>query len=135
MIGKPEWFTYRIAGWGIRPKTKEGWTYTGIFLALILAITYLPIPENIKTYLIGTIVALLVIDSLHIMMQLPKVHDERQNYHQLLIERNVSFMAVISIIISMFILSLKYGFNNNYRYINCTLGRRLGCSNLDCASI
>ena len=111
MIGKPEWFTYRIAGWGIRPKTKEGWTYTGIFLALILAITYLPIPENIKTYLIGTIVALLVIDSLHIMMQLPKVHDERQNYHQLLIERNVSFMAVISIIISMFILSLKYGFN------------------------
>ena len=37
MIGKPEWFTYRFLGWGVRPKTKEGWLYIAVFAALASA--------------------------------------------------------------------------------------------------
>jgi hypothetical protein len=39
-----------------------------------------------------------MLDVMHIMMQLPKVHDERENMHQLIIERNVSFAAVMALV-------------------------------------
>lgn len=110
MIGKPEWFTYRLFGWGIRPKTKEGYIYIGIFLAIILAISFMPIPESIRLWIIGALVLLLVIDSLHIMITMPKFHDERENYHQLIIERNVSFGAIATIIIIAFYQAYKNGF-------------------------
>ncbi len=50
-------------------------------------------------WLLGILVAILVLDVLHIMLQLPKVSDERENYHQLLIERNCSFAAVAALVL------------------------------------
>ena len=97
MIGKPEWFTYRIAGWGILPRTKEGWGYIAAWFALALIIMILPFSKNIKAIGMASVLSIVVIDSLHIMTQLPKVHDERQNYQQLIIERNASFAGVASI--------------------------------------
>ncbi|HUV81824.1 MAG TPA: hypothetical protein VMW53_01925 [archaeon] len=39
-----------------------------------------------------------ILDALHIMIQLQLYHDERQNYHQLIIEKNVSFAAACAVI-------------------------------------
>ncbi len=97
MIGKPEWFTYRIFGWGIRPKTKEGWIYIIVAIAIFLLGIYVSPDQNMKMIVGGIIVVLLMLDSLHIMTQLSKVHDERENHHQLIIERNVSFAAIFAI--------------------------------------
>jgi hypothetical protein len=35
MIGNPEWFTYRIFGWGVAPKTWQGWVYVAVVAAAI----------------------------------------------------------------------------------------------------
>ncbi len=99
MIGKPEWFTYRLFGWGIRPKTKEGWLYIAAFVALLLVVGFIPMGMAAHAWLLGIIVAVLLLDTLHIMVQLPKVSDERENYHQLVIERNCSFAAIAALII------------------------------------
>ena len=98
MIGKPEWFTYRIFGWGLRPKKWQGWVYVAVIIAAIALIAYLPIPESIKVWLFGIAIGIMILDVIHIMPQLAKVHDERQNLNQLYIERNVSFAAVITLI-------------------------------------
>jgi len=37
-------------------------------------------------------------DAVHIITQLQSHHDERQNYHQLIIEKNVSFAAACAVI-------------------------------------
>ena len=35
MFGKPEWFVPKKFGWGLRPVTKEGWIYTGAWVAVL----------------------------------------------------------------------------------------------------
>lgn len=97
MIGKPEWFTYRILGWGIRPKTWQGWAYLAIVAALVGFITAIAMNEAIKLWLYIAIIGIFVLDILHIMTKLGKVHDERENYHQLIIERNCSFAAIAAL--------------------------------------
>lgn len=110
MIGKPEWFTYRIFGWGLRPRTKEGWMYIGVFCLIALGWAFLPLTETIKFWGLGILIAILMIDVLHIMTQLPKHHDERENYHQLLIERNASFVGVVGLLLAAVYESWKVGF-------------------------
>jgi hypothetical protein len=40
-----------------------------------------------------------IVDILVIMTKLPKVSDERENYHQLVIERNCSFAAIVALLV------------------------------------
>ena len=97
MFGKPEWFTYRSTGWGIAPKTWQGWAYVGVAIALFAALIGSPIPEGMKRILVGFLGGLLVVDAIAIWAQLGKHHDERQRLHQLIIERNGSVVAVIAV--------------------------------------
>jgi hypothetical protein len=98
MIGKPEWFTYKIFGWGIMPRTWQGFAY--VFVSIIIAgiIILAPVATIIKMWLLGILVGAIFLDALHIMTQLQLYHDERQNYHQLIIEKNVSFAAACAVI-------------------------------------
>ena len=101
MIGKPEWFTYRIFGWGLRPKTKQGWLY--ILIALIIGVlTYF-----IHTIAFFTYVAVLTLDMLHIMTQMGKHADEREKLHHLIVERNCSFAAIAVIVTIILYQSIK----------------------------
>jgi len=97
MLGRPEWFTYRSAGWGIAPRTWQGWVYVGVFLGLLGVILLLPVPEDLKNKLAGAVAGLLILDAILIMTQLGRHHDERERLHQLIIERNCSLAAVFSI--------------------------------------
>lgn len=98
MIGKPEWFTYRIFGWGLRPKTWQGWIYVAVLAFLVGALTAITINDQIKLAAYIIILGLFIADMLHIMSQLSSVHDERENYHQLIIERNCSFAAIAALL-------------------------------------
>lgn len=98
MIGKPQWFKYRIFGWGIAPKTWQGWVYIGVWIILLIGSALLLKTSVAAPWIFGTLIALLVFDTLHIMMQLYKTSDERENYHQLIIERNCSFAAIAALI-------------------------------------
>jgi hypothetical protein len=97
MIGRPEWFTYRVFGWGIRPKTWQGWVYLAGFLGVIALVSILPVP-GARKYLFAVAIAILTLDALIIMAKLPSAHDERENRNQLIIERNVSFGALAAIL-------------------------------------
>ena len=98
MIGKPEWFTYKVFGWGIMPRTWQGFAY--VFVSMIIAgiIILAPVATIVRMWLPGIFVGAIFLDALHIMIQLQSHHDERQNYHQLLIEKNVSFAAACAVI-------------------------------------
>ena len=98
MIGKPEWFTYRAMGWGMDVRTWQSWVYVAVWVALFAALGALPLPERLKIILMGTLVGVFTLDCLVIMTQLGKVHDERERLHQLIIERNCSFAAVIALV-------------------------------------
>lgn len=98
MIGKPEWFKYRIFGWGLAPKTWQGWVYVAVFVGIIGLITAIAINEVIKMYIYFALIGILILDVIHIMMNMDKVNNERKNYHQLIIERNCSFAAVGALI-------------------------------------
>ena len=98
MIGKPHWFKHRTFGWGIAPKTWQGWVYIAI-AAFLLAGTF-ALGKNNPTmmWLFAIILVILIADVLVIMTQLPKFTDERENYHQLIIERNCSFAAIVALL-------------------------------------
>lgn len=97
MIGKPEWFKYRIFGWGLAPKTWQGYLYVAMTVLIIVITSFIPMGSGIKPLVMGIIFTILIGDVLHIMINLPKTSDERDNHHQLIIERNCSFAAIMAI--------------------------------------
>ena len=98
MIGKPEWFKYRTFGWGVAPKTWQGWVYV-IVLAFLIGGTFsMGIADSTKMWIFAIIMTVVVVDVILIMSKLSKVSDERENYHQLIIERNCSFAAIVALL-------------------------------------
>ena len=98
MIGKAHWFKYRTFGWGVAPKTWQGWVYVAV-AALLLALTLaVGVADSTKMWIFTIVMAIFIVDVMVIMTQLPKVTDERENYHQLIIERNCSFAAIVVLI-------------------------------------
>ncbi len=101
MLGRPEWFTYRTAGWGLAPRTWQGWVYILCFIAAWVLISLAPLREDVRNALSFTIVGLLVIDVISIWAAMGRHHDERERLHQLIIERNCSVAAVFAVVAAM----------------------------------
>lgn len=98
MIGKPEWFCARKFGWGLGIRTKEGWAYIILAVLVIAGVSFLPLDAGMKMVAVGGLVALLVLDVLTIMPKVYSKLDEREQRHQLVAERNASFVAVAGVI-------------------------------------
>jgi len=99
MIGKKEWFKRRkYGGWGIFPKTWQGWIYIAVIIALFVIIQMLPFVDE-KNNMIATIVlAILVIaDTFEIMIHIPM--DERERDHEAKSERN-ALWTMLAILIA-----------------------------------
>ena len=92
MIGKPEWFQRRkYGGWGLTPRTWQGWVYIAVMILPFIAIRYLPI-EN-KTIYMLIWAAIFVADFVHMMFTLKK--DERETKIEALAERNATYAMVV----------------------------------------
>jgi len=98
MIGKAHWFKYRTFGWGLAPKTWQGWVYVAVLAFLIGGTFAMGITDSTKMWIFAIIITVAVVDMILIMSQLPKFSDERENYHQLIIERNCSFAAIVALL-------------------------------------
>jgi hypothetical protein len=98
MIGKPEWFTYRFGGWGLRPRTWQGWVYVAGLVAAFVLISLLSVPERVKEWCFWILAGLALLDVLDIMIRMGAHHDERERFHQLIIERNCSFAALAGLL-------------------------------------
>jgi hypothetical protein len=101
MLGRPEWFTYRLMGWGLAPRTWQGWVYIAAFMGVWGLIRLLPLAHGVRDALSFTVLGLLVIDVISIWAQMGKHHDEREKLHQLIIERNCSVAAVFAVLAAM----------------------------------
>ncbi len=101
MIGKPEWFERRkYLGWGIHPKTKEGWIYLLFIILIAIIIQFLPLNTNLKFLITIGYIVLLILDVLHIMTKLKK--DERERIHEAIEDRNALWIIIFVLIIAIF---------------------------------
>ena len=70
MIGRPYWFTKKNFGFGIRPKTWQGWVYILIAIALILFVRWQPYwdwSNQVRNIITIILAAAVVLDAIHIM--------------------------------------------------------------------
>jgi cobalamin synthase len=93
MIGKPEWFKRRkYTGWGLTPKTWQGWVYILFLIVPIVAVSSSPLGAKFKLWAMVIWVAVFAVDFIDLMRRLPK--DERDRAHEAIAERNALWAAV-----------------------------------------
>ncbi len=96
MLGKPEWFQRRkYGGWGITPKTWQGWIYIAVLILPFIIFQSLPYWDNNTRFIVTLIwMAILIVDVIDIMIHLKR--DEREKMHEAIAERNAAwFMSII----------------------------------------
>lgn len=95
MIGKPQWFKPRkYSGWGIFPKTWQGWAYMAAVILPMFVIQALPFwSEKTRLILLFVWAATVFIDVFDIMIRMPR--DEREKIHEAIAERNALWFIVI----------------------------------------
>jgi hypothetical protein len=101
MIGRPKWFQRRkYAGWGIYPKTWQGWAYIGAAILTGVLIQYFPSgDEQTKTLVTMGFVAVIILDVVHIMANMPM--DERERIHEAIAERNALYAILAALLIGI----------------------------------
>jgi hypothetical protein len=100
MIGKQEWFQRRkYLGWGIAPKTKEGWYYVLAFIIFAMLIQFLPFENIIKFIITSVLILVLLIDVIHIMLTMKK--DEREKIHEAIADRNALWVILLVLVVGI----------------------------------
>jgi hypothetical protein len=100
MIAKPEWFNRRkYSGWGLTPKTWQGFLYTLIIIGVYVFISRVFIDDILKMVFVGIWTLFVLIDVLRLMSS---IHlDEREQKIEAISERNASWTMVASIALSI----------------------------------
>ncbi len=96
MIGKAEWFQRRkYGGWGISPKTWQGWLYLLVVFGSFFILQALPFWDVRTRVLVSAFwMAFLLFDVTHIMASLKR--DEREYKIEAISERNAAWaMALV----------------------------------------
>lgn len=102
MIGKSKWFNLRkYSGWGLTPNCWQGWVYILAFIIPVAIISNLNINPDYKNIFSIVIVAVLIIDTLHMMSQIKS--DEREKLHEAIADRNALWFLLFGIIVWAFI--------------------------------
>jgi hypothetical protein len=91
MLGKADWFQKRkYGGWGIAPKTWQGWVYILTFIAILLIFQLLPFWNDFQRFVFtGVWLLILSVDVIQIMINLKK--DELEKIQEAVVERNASW--------------------------------------------
>jgi voltage-gated potassium channel Kch len=112
MIAKPEWFNQRkYCGWGITPRSWQGWIYTlGIFVPLVIFLSLPDLDSQVRTA--GTVlwVAFVALDLLPIMVTMKM--DEREYKNEAIAERNASWFMVLVLVIGILYALVMSGLNH-----------------------
>lgn len=96
MFGKPEWFKPRkYTGWGLTPKTWQGWVYIAVILIPFIIFQSIPIwTDSVRLVVTFVWIGLLVLDTVPIMRKLGQ--DELEEQIEAKSERNAGItMAMI----------------------------------------
>ena len=96
MIAKKEWFERRkYLGWGVHPKTWQGWAYIIGLILIVMIVQSLPFwTDEMRLYITLGFVAFIFIDIMPIMFSVKR--DEREHKIEAVSERNAAwFMAMV----------------------------------------
>lgn len=116
MIGKPDWFARRkYTGWGITPKTWQGWLYIALVILPFAVFQAIPF-WDMTTRAIVTIVWLLflIIDVTDIMIRMKK--DEREKIHEAIAERNALWVIMLVLVLGLMYQLLSSGLVKEIRF-------------------
>jgi hypothetical protein len=99
MLGNPSWFVRRkYLGWGIMPKTWQGWVYLVVILIPVFVIQFFPgLNDGARNGLLMGWAALICIDIIDIMRRMK--YDERDKLHEALAERNALWIVILVLVI------------------------------------
>ena len=126
MIAKKEWFKRRkYLGWGVEPKTWQGWAYIGVLIVGLLAFQFLPFfTDEIKIYITLGWIAFMIIDILPIMFSVER--DEREYRIEAIAERNAAWfmmgILVIGLLYDITISAITETINVNWFIVVALLG-------------
>ena len=100
MLGNPNWFKRRkYTGWGLTPKSWEGWAYILVSLLIIfsalLATRVMGLNEKYQLSVTLAFLVLLALDTIDISRKIKK--DERETEHEAFAERNVSWYMAFTL--------------------------------------
>lgn len=96
MFANPKWFSRRKwGGWGVYPKTKEGWFYIMGILLPVIILSLFPVPEDTKSLWIFVWTILVVLDVIVIMIRIRE--DEMETKMEAMAERNAAWAIVFVI--------------------------------------
>lgn len=99
MIGQAAWFNRRkYGGWGITPKSWQGWVYIAVWIGLIALVQLLPINFNQQIQYI--FIAIMMADVIHIMSTLKK--DEFEQQAEAIAERNGAWAMIAVLLMGIF---------------------------------
>lgn len=113
MLGKPEWFQPRkYLGWGVYPKTWQGWVYLLIALAILAIFQVMPFWSNTtRAYFTIVWAVVLIIDIADIMIRMKR--DEREKIHEALSDRNALWIIIIALIAGVIYQMISSGLTQN----------------------
>ncbi len=101
MIGNPNWFeTRKYSGWGLKPRTWQGWLYICILATPLIMLQLIPTIES-KIRLSFTAIWLLfiLIETIDIMIRIKR--DERELLHEALAERNATLFITLFLALAL----------------------------------
>lgn len=102
VIAKPDWFGRRkYTGWGVTPKTWQGWIYLAAVLLPFIIFQSLPYwSQETKVTVTIVWIIFLFIDIGDVMIRMKK--DERERTHEAIAERNALWIVMIVLVVGIF---------------------------------
>lgn len=126
MIAKREWFERRkYLGWGVHPKTWQGWAYIIGLVLIMIIIQSLPFwTDEMRFYITIGFVGFILIDILPLMFTINR--DEREHKIEAVSERNAAWFMVgiltIGLVYDLIIGALNQQINVNWFIVIALFG-------------
>jgi hypothetical protein len=98
MFANPKWFKRRkYTGWGISPRTWQGWCYLAIWLGLLVSTTYvMDLFQLNSLFKLGLICVFIIIMGIDVVDIVRKMQlDEREKQHEAFAERNSCWTIIM----------------------------------------
>lgn len=100
MLAKAQWFQKRkYTGWGVNPKTWQGWVYIVSFVLILIALQSSPLSLMMKNVFSVILFIFLLIDTLQMMVEFKS--DELEEKNEAIAERNASWAMVLTLTIGV----------------------------------
>ena len=126
MIAKASWFKIRkFGGWGVSPKTWQGWAYVGLMVAILFIIQVMfTWDAQLQLYITIGWVGFILLDLIPVMVMMNK--DEREQKNEAKAERNAAWAMVGILVVGLLYETISSAINNDFKVNLFIIGALLG---------